>query len=249
MNAFLLALRFLTIIPWGRRIAVDPDSVGAAGKYYPLVGLILGGLVWSFYYGVLILFPLSLAVGLLLVFWVLLTGALHLDGLADCLDGLYGGHTPEARLTIMKDVHLGTMGIVGLILLLGLKYLALKELLSLPSTGLWIFLIPASSRWTAIFLAYLYPYARPGGGLGQALVRGTGKKELFWATLLAWGPALAIGGFYGLGLLLVFLFWGLLCGTYFHKKIGGITGDVFGAVIETGEVWGMLYILGVAIHG
>ncbi|MFH0787865.1 MAG: adenosylcobinamide-GDP ribazoletransferase [Pseudomonadota bacterium] len=246
MNSFWLAFRFLTIIPLGRRKAIDSASVAAAGKYYPLVGLIIGGLAWSFFYGAGLLFPLAVAVGLLVVFWVVLTGALHLDGLADCLDGLYGGNTPEARLGIMKDVHLGTMGIVGLILILGIKYLALREMLSFPSLGLWILLIPAAGRWTPILLAFLFPYARPGGGLGQALAKGTGKKELFWATLLAWGPVLALGRYYGLGLMVVVSLWSLWCGWFFQKKIGGLTGDVFGAVIETSEVWGMLYILGVA---
>ncbi|MBA4393644.1 MAG: adenosylcobinamide-GDP ribazoletransferase [Desulfobacca sp.] len=246
MNAFWLALRFLTIIPLGRQKEIDFDSVAAAGKYYPLVGLIFGGLAWSFFYGAVFLFPLAVSVGLLLVFWVVLSGALHLDGLADCLDGLYGGNTPEQRLVIMKDVHLGTMGIVGLILILGIKYLALREILSFPSPGMWIILIPSVSRWTPILLAFLFPYARQGGGLGQALVKGTGEKELFWATLLAWGPVLALGGYYGLGLIGVVCLWSLLCGWYFHKKVGGITGDVFGAVIETCEVWGLLYVLGTA---
>ena len=127
MNSFFLALRFLTIIPLGRRGEVDPESVAAAGKYYPLVGLIIGGLSWSFYYGAHHFFPLPVSVGLLLIFGVILTGALHLDGLADCLDGLYGGTNQEERLRIMKDVHLGTMGVVGLILILGIKYLAFKR--------------------------------------------------------------------------------------------------------------------------
>jgi len=245
MNAFWLALRFLTILPLGRTKAFDSETVAAAGKYYPLVGLIFGGLVWSFFQGIVYIFPLPVSVGLVILFWVVLSGALHLDGLGDCLDGLYGGNSPEERLAIMKDVHLGTMGMVGLILILGCKFLALKEILSGPSLGLWIILIPAVSRWTSIMLAFIFPYARPGGGLGQALVQGTGKKELFWATLLAWGPILGLGQLLGLGLIAVVSLWSLGCGWYFLKKIGGITGDVFGAVIETSEVWAMLYLLGV----
>ncbi len=248
MNSFLLALRFLTIIPLGHGQEINPDSVAAAGKYYPLVGLIIGGWCWMFFKGVAFCFPLSVAAGLTVLFWVLLTGALHLDGLADCLDGLYGGRDPENRLRIMKDVHLGTMGTVGLILILGIKFLVLRELLSFPPLLVWIILIPSLSRWTPIFLSFTFPYARPGGGLGQALVKGTGKRELFWATLLAWGPVLMIERFYGLGLILVQLFWSLGCGRYFFNKLGGITGDVMGGVIESSEVLAMLYVLGVTIH-
>jgi adenosylcobinamide-GDP ribazoletransferase len=248
MSSFLLAFRFLTIIPWGHGQEINSDSVAAAGKYYPLVGFVIGGVLWLFFNGVNLIFPISISTGLLVAFWVVLTGALHLDGLADCLDGLYGGTDQEGRLRIMRDVHVGTMGIVGLILLLGIKYLALKEILVFPSLWLWVIIIPMLSRWTPIFLCFLFPYARPSGGLGEALVQGTGKRELFWATLLAWGPALMVAKIHGLGLILVALFWSLICGWFFLKKLGGITGDVMGAVIETTEVWGMLYVLGVTTH-
>jgi adenosylcobinamide-GDP ribazoletransferase len=245
MNSFFLALRFLTIIPLGRLQEVVPESIGAAGKYYPVVGLIIGGLSWLVFYGAHHFFPLSVSVGLLVIFGVILTGALHLDGLADCLDGLYGGTDRETCLAIMKDVHLGTMGAVGLILNLGIKYLILREIISFPSLWLWIILIPSVSRWTPILLAFLFPYARPNGGLGQTLVAGTGKKEIIWASVLAWVPVLLLTGFLGLGLIPVVLIWSLLCGWYFRKKVGGITGDIMGAVIESSEVLAFLYIVGI----
>jgi adenosylcobinamide-GDP ribazoletransferase len=245
VNSFFLALRFLTIIPLGKRGEADPGSIVAAGKYYPVIGLIIGGLSWAFYYGSHHFFPIPVSVGLLVIFGVLLTGALHLDGLADCLDGLYGGTHREERLAIMKDVNLGTMGVVGLILILGIKYLLLREIMSFPALWKWIVLIPAVSRWTPVFLAFLFKYARLGGGLGQALVTGTGKKEFFWATLLAWVPILTLSGFYGFGLILVVLIWSLLSGWFFLRKVGGITGDILGAVIESSEVWAMVYIVAI----
>jgi adenosylcobinamide-GDP ribazoletransferase len=244
MKAFFLAFRFLTIFPLGKGREVTPDLVAAAGKYYPLVGLIMGGMFWIFYFGTRSLFPPGLTTGLLLLFWVILTGALHLDGLADCLDSLYGGTDRESRLRIMKDVHLGTMGVVGLILMLGLKYLVLGEILSSPRLILWVLLIPALSRWTPIFLCCFFPYARPGGGLGQALVQGTGKKELCWATLLAFAPVVLLERLWGLGLILAIGIWSFVCGRYFLKKLGGITGDVMGAVIESSDLLAMLFILG-----
>jgi adenosylcobinamide-GDP ribazoletransferase len=245
MRAFLLAFRFLTIIPLGKGLEFSPELIGASGKFYPLVGLILGGLFWCFYHGARFLFPPIMDTGLLLLFWVLLTGALHLDGLADCLDSLYGGRDPESRLRIMKDVHLGTMGTVGLILISGLKFLALGVILPLQESTWWIILIPALSRWTPIFLSCFHPYARPGGGLGAALVQGTGKKELFWASLFAWAPVVLLERFWGVGVILVLLVWAFFCGRYFFNKIGGITGDVMGAVIESSELLAMLVIIGV----
>jgi adenosylcobinamide-GDP ribazoletransferase len=244
MKAFLMAFRFLTIIPLGKGLEFKPELIGAAGKFYPLVGLVMGGSFWCFYNGARLLFPPLVTTGLLLLFWVLLTGALHLDGLADCLDSLYGGRDPESRLRIMKDVHLGTMGTVGLILILGLKFLALGVILPFKNSVWWLILIPALSRWTPIFLSCFHPYARPGGGLGAALVQGTGKKELFWASLFAWVPVVLLERFLGVGVILVVLVWVFFCGRYFFKKIGGVTGDVMGAVIESSELLAMLVIIG-----
>jgi adenosylcobinamide-GDP ribazoletransferase len=244
MTSFLLALRFLTIIPLGKPdTALTPERIAASGKYYPLVGLLIGGLLWGFHCLASLVFPVSISAGLLLVFWVLLTGALHLDGLADTLDGFYAGTDAEERLRIMKDVRIGTMGIAGLALLLGMKYLLLKEMLSLPGSAPWLVILPAGGRWAAVLLGCFFPYARPGGGLGQALVSGTGKKELAVSSIPAWGAAPVIAGTEGFGLMAVLLAWGLLAGWYSLKKLKGITGDVIGAVIESGEVWGMLYIV------
>ena len=250
MKAFLLAIRFLTIIPAGRSAACpDQFQVGASVQYYPLVGLLLGGLFWGFFLLVDSLFPLSVSVGLLLAFWVILTGALHLDGLADALDGFYAGKTAQERLRIMKDVHIGTMGLVGLILILGLKYVLLKEILSFPALIPWLLMLPLVSRWTPVLLGFFFPYARPEGGLGQALVRGTGKKELLAASLTALGLGLVIAGVGALGLILLCTVWSLACGWLASRKLQGITGDIMGAVIETSEVWGMLYILKVQHYG
>jgi len=246
MTAFLIALRFLTILPIGRHIQVDSALVVRSSKFYPLVGLLLGGMSWGFYGLVRSAFPVDLAVGLLLAFWVVMTGALHLDGLADCLDGCYGGKNPGDRLRIMKDVHVGTMGIVGLILLLGLKFLALKQFLSSQAPVYWLLLIPAAGRWIPVFLSAFWPYARPEGGLGQGLVQEMRKQELFWATLLAWGLVIGLAGGPGLLLMGLQLLWSLLNGWFFSRKLGGITGDTLGAAIETGELAGLLLLAGVA---
>jgi adenosylcobinamide-GDP ribazoletransferase len=248
MQSFLLALRFLTILPLGGPIPVDSALVVRSSKFYPLVGLLLGGLFWAFYSLIRNVFSVELSAGLLLAFWVLMTGALHLDGLADCLDGCYGGKNPADRLRIMKDVHVGTMGIVGLIVLLGLKFLSLKQVLASTTPFYWLVLIPAAGRWTPVFMSAFWPYARPEGGLGQGLVQDMRKKELFWATLLAWGSVIGLAGWLGVVLMGLQLLWSLLAGWFFSRKLGGITGDTLGAVIETGELAGLLMAGGMAAY-
>ncbi len=249
MTSFLVALRFLTILPVGGAIRVDSELFIRSSKYYPLVGLAIGGLLWGFNHLALMVFSAGLTAGLLIAFWVVLTGALHLDGLGDTLDGCYGGRTPADRLRIMKDVHLGSMGVVGLVLLLMIKWVALGELLPSPTLPIFLILIPLAARWTPVFLASFWPYARPEGGLGQGLVQEMGKKELFWATIFAWGITIGVAGWLGLGLMGVQLLWSLLSGWFFFRKLGGVTGDALGATIETSELLGILFIVGVGGHG
>ena len=244
MTSFLVALRFLTILPVGGAIQVDSRLFIRSSKYYPLVGLLIGGLLWGLDRLARMAFSSDLTAGLLIVFWVVLTGALHLDGLGDTLDGCYGGKTPADRLRIMKDVHLGTMGVVGIVLLLMVKYVALKEMLISPALAIFLIMIPLAGRWTPVFLAAFWPYARPEGGLGQGLVQEMGKKELFWATLFAWGITIGAAGWLGLGVMAVHLIWSLLSGWFFFRKLGGVTGDTIGATIETGELLGILFIVG-----
>jgi adenosylcobinamide-GDP ribazoletransferase len=248
MTSFLAALRFLTILPVGGPIQVDSGLFIRSSKYYPLVGLVIGGLLWAFYRLALMAFTAELAAALLIAFWVILTGALHLDGVGDTLDGCYGGRTPTDRLRIMKDVHLGTMGVVGLVLLLGIKFIALKELLFPPSLRYWLIVIPLAARWTPVFLAAFWPYARPEGGLGQDLVQEMGKKELFWATIFAWGIAIGVAGWLGLVFMAVHLFWSLVSGWFFFRKLGGVTGDTLGAAIETSELLGILFLVWAGYH-
>ena len=246
MTSFLAALRFLTILPVGGPVKVDPGLFIRSSKYYPLAGLVIGGLLWAFNRLALMAFTTELATGLLIAFWVFLTGALHLDGMGDTLDGCYGGKNPSDRLRIMKDVHLGTMGTVGLVLLLGIKFIALKALLLSPALCGWLILIPVGGRWTPVFLAFVWPYARPEGGLGQGLVQEMGKKELFWATLFAWGITIGVTGWLGLGFMTVHLIWSLLCGWFFFRKLGGVTGDTMGAAIETSELLGILFLVAIS---
>jgi adenosylcobinamide-GDP ribazoletransferase len=245
MTSFLVALRFLTILPLGGAIKVDNALFIRSSKYYPLVGLVIGGLLWGFQHLALLAFTAELTAGLLIAFWVILTGALHLDGLGDTLDGCYGGRTPADRLRIMKDVHLGTMGVVGIVLLLIIKFVVLKELLFSPTLRTFLILIPMAARWTPVFLAAFWPYARPEGGLGQGLVQEMGRKELFWATILAWGITIGVAGWLGLGFMTVLLIWSLLSGWFFFRKLGGVTGDTMGATIETSELLGILFLIGV----
>jgi adenosylcobinamide-GDP ribazoletransferase len=232
---FHLALTFLTVFPWFRLGEVTPGDLARSLFWFPWVGAILGLVFWGAGVGLSSLFPAPAAAALLLALTVLLTRGLHLDGLADTVDGLGGGRTPEARLAIMKDSHLGAFGVVSLVLVLLLKF---AFLLALFDRGMErnLVLFPLISRWGLVLLAALAPYARPGGGLGQAMTEGVTLQLIAGATVATLLLSLLAGGFAGLVILGLagLLVWGL--SHFFQQQLGGVTGDVYGAVNEILEV-------------
>lgn len=239
---FPLALTFLTIFPWPRLKEVTPGDLARSLFWYPWVGALLGLIYWGA--GILLLrfFLPPAAAALLLVLTVLLTRGLHLDGLADTVDGLGGGHTPEARLAIMKDSYVGAFGAVSLVLVLLLKFAFLQAALSLAQVRSLI-LFPLISRWGMVLLAGLAPCARPGGGLGQAVTDGATLPLIAGATASTLILSFLAGGFPGFIILGLagLVVWGL---SWFSRRtLRGITGDVYGAVCEILEV----FVLGAII--
>ncbi|MBW1951957.1 MAG: adenosylcobinamide-GDP ribazoletransferase [Deltaproteobacteria bacterium] len=230
-----LALTFLTIFPYPRHLESNPAELARSMVWFPLVGLLLGLFLGAVYLGLALIFPNPAVAAFLVAVLVVATRGLHLDGLADTLDGLGGGQTPEARLRIMKDSALGAFGVLGLIVILLLKFALILALIEQADVRALV-LFPVLSRWSMVALAYLSPYARPEGGLGQAMTSLVSGRYLWVASLSALFLALLTYGRRGLGA------WGLialstwLASHYFQRRLGGITGDVLGAVNEFNEV-------------
>lgn len=260
MRSFLAALRFLTVLPLpGAHFLDDADgsasstsSWGRATAWYPAVGLLLGAILVVLDWGLRWLFPEAVAAALLLFAWVALTGALHLDGFIDCCDGLLAPVSRDRRLEILRDVHAGAFGIVGVALLLLVKYAALAALpgeTHLPS----LLLVPALARWCMTGAVLLYPYARSGPGLGQKAKTGAGRPQLALATAtallacaLAWWAGL---GWSALLLLLLAALTGLMVAQWIQARLGGLTGDAFGAICEVVETVGLLVLVALAYQG
>lgn len=231
-RAFACALGFLTRIP-APRVAYTPDVLGLSAGFFPLVGLLLGGLSFGLLWllGERAHLPLW-TVGFLALH-ALATGALHLDGLSDLADGLGGSRGDRARaLEIMRDPHIGAFGVVALVLFLGAKGFALHDVLRHPRAG-WILLAaPVVARFTAVLLLKFIPNARPDG-LAAAFRERCGVASLILAAattvgVVAWtGPRPELGVGVGVGLLVGFLVsW----------RLRGITGDVIGAAVELSEL-------------
>ena len=230
-------MTFLTIIPASRNLDRDPKDISNSRAFYPAVGLLMGLLLVGVEEGSSRIFPEPLTAAFLVAAMVIVTRALHLDGLMDVCDGVFGGFTRERRLEIMRDSRVGAFGVAGGVTVLLLKYGALTALLGLPGPGKeWaLLLFPALSRWTMVVLLGAFPYVR-SQGLGSPF-HGSGiKLATTMAGLTALAASFLLGGFAGLGLFfgVVALAW--FMGWAMAKALGGLTGDTYGAtneVIET----------------
>jgi adenosylcobinamide-GDP ribazoletransferase len=226
----LLAIQFLTQIPVRLKQPYGEREVGASLLYYPLVGLLLGALlVWlhSLLHGV----PVLLHAALLLVAWVAMTGALHLDGLADSADAWLGGiGNRERTLAIMKDPYAGPAAVVAVVLVLLLKFSALAALMQCDNA--WALLWPLLLARSAVPLLFLTtPYVRPGG-LGDALAKHAPRRAMILVLLAVLLGILAALEMHGMWLVLGCLaaFW--LLRRMMMARLGGTTGDTAGAMIE-----------------
>lgn len=223
---FFIALQFLTIIPV--QLPVMPTRADNAKSllYYPLVGALIGLLLWAVAQASL---PSVMHSALLLAAWVLITGGLHLDGLADTADGWVGGFGDRARtLEIMKDSHIGAMGVIAVVLLMMLKWAAIFELLGGEMAVAFV-IVPILSRLAVPIFFATTPYIR-AQGLGSALAD-TSKWQLWllisWAVAVFWLPMpFALAGLAGFACVI----W--LLRAAFMRRLGGITGDTLGASIE-----------------
>jgi adenosylcobinamide-GDP ribazoletransferase len=233
---FVAALQFLTIVPPLVRRPFSGVELGRAVGWFPVIGLMLGSVLVLLDVVLAPLFPHLLSSALLLVVWVLFTGALHLDGLLDSCDGFFGGRTPEDRLRIMRDERVGAYAVIGCVLLLLVKYLAL---LSLPLRVAALCTAPVLGRAAMALAIVVFPYAREEG-LGRAMKDHATTLDAAMAVALAGFVAAWLGGWVGLVAAGGALGFTLLAGWFIRGRLPGLTGDLYGAICELVEVLTLL---------
>lgn len=238
MRHLRTAFGLLTTLPLGLPGDWRPGDSGRAALWYPVVGLTIGGLVWLAWLGLNLWFPPIVAAVLALAVWVGLTGGLHLDGLADCCDALPASVPVERRLEILKDPHLGTFGVIGLVIVLFAKAAALTVLA--PSLGLGIVLAATAGRWL-ILPAGLLPQASPGG-MGADFAAGLTPGAIFITAILPIGLAFLLGMQGWLAVLAALIAAAAVLGLAW-KRVGGVTGDVLGMLVEVTETVILLSII------
>ena len=226
MKGFFSAIQFITILRIGKVEHFDPQGMI---PFFPIVGLILGIVVSGFDWIALQLFSRPVASFLDVVVLIVLTGALHIDGLGDTADGLFGHHSREKALSIMKDSRIGAMGLVAIVCMIVVKWCGITGLES--QRHLILIIIPALSRGSMLFGIRLLPYGRPGGGTGHPFF----SHELNLSAFAGLALPLAIALFLGLRGLWLGLAFVVLTGVvlyYYKKRLGCITGDMLGAMTE-----------------
>ncbi|MBC2677879.1 adenosylcobinamide-GDP ribazoletransferase [Pseudomonas baltica] len=239
MLPFWIALQFLSSLPVRLPGMPSPQDSGRSLLFYPAVGLLFGVLLWAAS-ALLAGTPVLLHAALLLTLWVVLSGGLHLDGLADSADAWLGGFGDRERtLLIMKDPRSGPMAVVTLMLVLLLKFCALLALLEQGQQAA-LMLAPILGRAAMLGLFMTTPYVR-AGGLGQALADHLPRRAGAW--LLA-GVALVSLAFCGVWISLLVLAGFVALRRQMIKRLGGTTGDTAGAMLELLE---LLLLLGAAL--
>jgi adenosylcobinamide-GDP ribazoletransferase len=253
---FLVAIQFLTRLPVPHRDGFAPDWLAQSARYFPIVGVLVGSISVGAWWLSAIYFPPVVAVGLMMGISLLLTGAFHEDGFADACDGLGGGATRDAVLSILKDSRVGAYGAIGIGMMLALKW---STLVSLPRAAFPIMVIAAHmvSRWCAIGLIWRLQYVRTDAGakskpladsLGTAdwLLSGVLGALALLPVILLIHPAAGIGWARALLAALAFAMAGTaFAGAYFKARIGGYTGDCLGAAQQIAELSFLLTALGV----
>ena len=234
INELLLAFQFMTRIPISGLPRL-PGALAHAAKFFPVVGLAIG-LIASVIDRLLAAYltPQLLAL-VLITYLVLITGALHEDGLADTADGFGGGWTKEKILTIMRDSRIGSFGAVAITLSLLLRFILISNTSQARLPG---FLVASSvlCRWTSLPLGFCLPYAREDKGLGAAVAGQLPFSSVAWGTAFAFGSVAVALGRVALLPWLITVAITAASGLYFKRHIQGVTGDCFGATNQITEV-------------
>lgn len=244
LAGLITAVRFLTIVPIPGRGLDGPDALGRAAVWFLPVGLALGLVLAVADWLLVRLFPPLLSALLVLTAWKLLTGGIHLDGLADCLDSL-AARDPSQALAIMRDSRIGTFGALGLILLLLLALIALADLPPMVR-GETLVMAPLVGRYAPLLVARSFPPVAGDHGSGAAFIRAVPGAALLIGGAIVAGVAGVIRWPHGLIVAAAGLGAAWVAGWVFSRRLRGLTGDGLGAAVELAELGVLLAVAALA---
>lgn len=262
---FKLIMSFMTTIPLETEKDYDEKDIAKSLVYAPVVGLIIGAILLVVWIITSQVFPVQVSAALVIFCYILLTGGLHLDGLADSCDGVFSNRSREKMLNIMRDSRIGSNGVIGLVLVILLSWTCLsvlppgifQNLIILDTTPVLeinaklsafscILLWPVSGRIGSIVSAGISNYARKEDGMGKSFIEILGLKEACIGGGLGLVLFILVSGWRGILLFSLTLLSTLLTSWLFSRKLGGTTGDTLGASCEINQV---VFLLGYIMMG
>ncbi len=231
MRSFLTALKFLTVFPWPRQMPTTPAEIGRSAPLFPLVGLCLGMILALVNQLLAPYLPTKVLSILLITLLILMTRALHLDGLGDSFDGLGAKGGRDNALQVMGDSRIGTFGLLAVMVVILFKVGSLEVMGEERYHAL--LLAPVLGRWAMVGLACGSPSARDG--LGRIMVEHVKVRHLLLASGITLVVLVPLAGLTGLGIALGVSLFTWMSRSYLYFRLGGVTGDTFGAVGELTE--------------
>lgn len=245
LNIFFNAILYYTRIRVPRSVTCSEESLNNAFRYFPLVGGVVGGVGALTFLAVSYLLGVESGFVAASVAMLLVTGALHEDGLADFADGFGGGRDKESILRIMKDSYIGAFGVIALISLFLFKYSLAN---SISGSALWIVILCSQvvSRFNSVLMVRSAHYARLEGAKASHTTLGVSVKNLIFAMVTSLAALIPFGWLFGSIYILSSLLLFLLFRSYIVGKIDGFTGDTLGALQQLSEL--LFYVVFVALY-
>ncbi|HEX3032073.1 MAG TPA: adenosylcobinamide-GDP ribazoletransferase [Bacillota bacterium] len=238
LSRFVVAVQSLTRLHL-YDVEWNEENYGRSSAFFTIVGLLIGTILWAVYAAAGKHFPVEVVAALLIAAELIITGGMHLDGFMDSMDGLFSGRSRERKLEIMKDSRVGANGVMAVVIMLLLKYTLLLHLPE-PAAGVLI-LVPAIGRWSDVYAFRLFPYARPEG-LGRAMPQYTKTSDLSFALMVLIAAAFWLLRIKGLVLVVLVTLLVHLMARQITKTLGGLTGDIYGFLIELTQVLALFFI-------
>lgn len=237
---FLLMIQFLTRIPVNVSLPCEKDNFRRASIFFPVIGLVVGGIQWGVYKLLVNIIPIDAVIIIILIVGVIVTGAIHIDGLGDTCDGFFAFKGSDRIIEIMKDSRIGTYACIAMVMDLLLKYTLFSFIV--PKFSVAIIAAPMISRCSVLFLGFKGKTAK-STGTGNFFIGNVGIAQFAIGLVITLGVlSLLMTPRYIVILLIVALILSFIFNLFCEKRIGGLTGDTLGANNELVEILTLILI-------
>lgn len=244
INDFLLMLQFLTRIPININLNCDKENFRRGALFLPIVGFVVGGLQWIIYYLLHRILPSNIAAVLIVLTAVIVTGALHIDGLGDTCDGFFAFKGKDRIIEIMKDSRIGSFGTIAVVMDLLLKVMAISFIVD-NNLSAAVIVAAVVGRFSIVFISYISKPAKNTGS-GNLFIGNMNKIIVFVSALLTIAiSALLLGLRISIIIFIGTVTLTFLFNKYSESKIGGTTGDILGANNELIEILSFIIVIAI----